>query len=288
LPLLASVLFVCGLLCVKRATSHGVSPWTVTFLANQWAALIFSTLWLLGGEGQPLTKLWQPAFIGALYMTGQVLTFMAIQRGDVSVATPVFGIKVVLVAILLTVFFREELPNSVWIAAALATFGIGLVQWSPRTQAGDASRGRLLLTIGLAVLAAAAFATFDVSVQHWSPAWGPGRLLPTVYWFVSLFSLSLLPVVRTSALRDPKTRTVLLVGTLLIALQALSLVFTLSNFGDAARVNVVYAMRGVWGVVLAWFVAVKWGGSEANLPKRVMLLRLLGAILLTAAVVLVV
>ena len=288
LPLLASLLFVCGLICTKRATSRGVSPWTVVFLANQWAALLFSTLWLLGGEGQPLAKLWQPAIIGLLYMAGQIFTFLAIQRGDVSVATPVLGIKVVLVAILVSVLFREMLPQSVWIAAGLATVGIGLVQWSPRVDDGDSSRGKLLTTILFAVLAASAFAMFDVSVQRWAPAWGTGRILPAVFWMVSILSLGLLPFVSRSDLRDPQTRTVLLVGTFLIGLQALCLVSTLANFGDAARVNVVYSMRAVWGVVLAWLVAIKWGGGEADAPKSVMLLRLLGAILLTAAVVLVV
>ncbi len=288
LPLLASILFVCGLLFVKRATSRGVSPWTVTFLANQWAALLFSTLWLLGGESIPLAKLWQPIFIAALFLSGQVFMFLAIQRGDVSVATPIFGIKVVVVAGLLTILFREALPHSVWIAAALATCGIGLAQWIPRSLTGDTSRRSVWMTVVFALSAAGSFAVFDVSVQHFSPAWGAGRMLPTVFWFVSLLSLSLLPFIETSALRNPQTRVVLLVGTFLIAMQALCLVSTLAHFGDAARVNVVYALRAVWGVVLAWFVAVKWGGSEAELPRSVMLLRLVGAGLLTVAVVLVV
>ena len=75
---------------------------------------------------------------------------------------------------------------------------------------------------------------------------------------------------------------------MLIALQALCIVFTLSNFGDAARVNVVYSLRALWGVGLAWIVAKIWGGSEAKLPTNVMTARFLGAGLLTVAVMLVV
>ena len=63
---------------------------------------------------------------------------------------------------------------------------------------------------------------------------------------------------------------------------------TLAQFGDAARVNVVYALRGLWGVALAWAVAHRWGGGEAALPHEVMLTRMAGALLLTAAVVLVI
>jgi len=288
LPLLASLLFVCGLIFIKRASAHGVSPWTVTFVANVWAAIIFSSLWLLGGSGQPFDKLWQPAIIAGLFVLGQVFTFSAIHRGDVSVATPVFGVKVVFVTVMLAVVFRELLPMSVWIAAVLATLGIGLVQWSPRNAGSRHHTGTVVLTITCACAAAFSFATFDVLVQSWAPQWGTGRLLPAVFWIVGALSIGFLPFAQTQMLADKKARVPLLFGTLLVALQALCLVSTLANFGDAARVNVVYAMRGMWGVILAWFAAVQWGGNEATLPNNVMLARLTGAGFLTAAVVLVV
>ncbi len=290
LPLLASLLFVCGLLFVKRTFSHGVSPWTVTFLANQWAALVFSSLWLLGGTMQPASMLWQPAVIASLYILGQVFTFSAVQHGDVSIATPVFGIKVVLVAFLVTVLFQEELTSRIWVGTVLATMGIALVQWNPPSHdpTTESPRPSAVLTIVLAILAAGAFACFDVLVQNWAPAWGPGRLLPIVYWMVGVLSLGFLPFVQTQKLRDRTILPMLLPGTLLIALQAVCLVFTLANFGDATRANVVYALRGMWGVLLAWYVAVKWGGNEATLPRKVMIVRVLGASLLTASVILVV
>lgn len=292
LPLLASLLFVCGLLFVKRATMAGISPWTITFMANQWAALLFSTLWFLGGDSQPMERLWQPAVIAILYVLGQVFTFSAIRFGDVSVATPVFGIKVVMVAFLMTILFHEVLSASVWWGATMATVGIALVQWSPRQKDGDLvggqTRGRMLLTIVLAVCAAFAFALFDVFVQTWAPAWGTGRFLPIVYWMVSVLSLVFLPVLQRDLIAKPEIRRVLIPGTFLIALQAVCLVSTLATFGDAARVNVVYAMRAMWSVILAWLVAITWGGSEALLPRQVMLARFLGAGLLTVSVILVV
>jgi len=292
LPLLASLLFVCGLICIKRTNTAGVNPWTVTFLANQWAALLFSTLWLLGGTGQPWTMLWQPALIAVLFICGQVFTFSAIRYGDVSLATPIVGIKVVLVAFLLTFLFQHQLNSSVWFAAAMATLGIGLVQWSPRQKGEDQERSEdrsgILLTVLLSILAAAAFALFDVVVQAWSPAWGPGRILPIVFWMVSLLSFGFLPFFQTELFRKPEIKKLLLPGTMLIGTQALCIVFTLSNFGDAARVNVVYSLRALWGVGLAWLAAKIWGGSEAKLPANVLAARFLGAGLLTVAVVLVI
>ena len=295
LPLAASLLFVCGLICIKRTNAKGVSPWTVTFLANQWAALLFSTLWLLGGEGQPLSMMWQPAIIAALYICGQVCTFSAIRFGDVSVATPIFGIKVVLVAFLVTFLFRDSLTGYVWAGAFLSAIGIALVQWAPRTEPNDsvdASKGSrrkgIVLTVVLAVLASLAFATFDVLVQSWAPAWGAGRFLPISYWIVAVLSLGFFPWFQRDLAFRKDIRGLLLPGTFLIGMQAICIVFTLSTFGDAPRVNVVYALRALWGVSLAWAVAKVWGGSEASLPGPVLTARFMGAGLLTAAVVLVI
>ena len=283
LPLLASVLFVCALILVKRASLAGVGPVTVLFLANEFSAIAFSTLWVFGGAGQSWTLLWQPAVIALLFIFGLVFTFLAVEGGDASIATPIFGVKVVIVAVFLTVAGVEQLPAAVWYAAALATFGIGLIQWT-----GRGHPRRVLFTILLALSAATSYATFDVLVQQWAPPWGAGRFLPIVYWMVGLLSLVLIPWVEWSKLRDPRIRRFLLPGTLLIALQAICIVVAISVFGDAARVNVVYALRGLWGVTLAWAAAKRWGGAESELPRGVLLTRLVGACLLTAAVTLVI
>lgn len=280
LPLLASILFVCGLILIKRAGAAGAGPVTTLFMANEFTAAAFSVLWLLGGPGQPWTMLWQPVVIAVLFMLGLMFTFLAIAGGDVSIAAPLFGTKVLIVALLLTVFDEEELPPTVWLAAILATAGIGLIQWTGRHHPR-----RVVFTILLALSAATTYATFDVLVQRWAPAWGAGRFLPIVFWIVGLLSLGMLPWVEWSKLRKRNVRRYLLPGAMMVALQSICIVLTVAAFGDAARVNVVYALRGLWGVGLAWIVARIWGGAEAELSRSVLLTRLAGACLLTIAVV---
>ncbi len=281
LPLIAAALFVCGLLFIKQVSGKQISPWTVTFLSNLNAAAIFSFLWLLGGPGQPWQMLWQPFVIATLYVLGVVFTFNAIERGDVSVATPVFGVKVLIVAVLVTLFGGQSLSIMVWSASAIAVIGIVLIQWT-----GSGHPRHIFMTIILAILAACSFATFDLLVQKWAPAWGPGRFLPLIYWMVGLYSILFIPFVQFDKIFDREIRVPLFIGAFLIAFQAMFIVFTLSAFGDATRVNVMYATRGIWSVALAWIVAKRWGGSEASVPYRWMLVRLCGAILLTAAVIL--
>lgn len=281
LPLLASLLFVSGLIFMKRAGAAGVSTASTLFISNQCTAICFSALWVFGGDGQPWFMLWQPAIIAFLYIQGLLLTFLAINVGDVSIATPVFGVKVLLVAILLTFVSDDPLPISVWYAAALATFGIAMIQWT-----GRSNPRRVVTTILLAISASASYAAFDVLVQRWSPPWGAGRFLPISFWFVGVFSMVLIPWVDWRSMRKREIGVYLWPGSILLALQAICIVFTLSVFGDAARVNVVYALRGLWGVTLAWWVAKRWGGNEESLSRSILLTRLCGAILLTIAVVL--
>jgi hypothetical protein len=64
----------------------------------------------------------------------------------------------------------------------------------------------------------------------------------------------------------------------------MGIVVTIGTFGDAARVNIVYTLRGLWGVVLAWLLAKRFGIPEASHGGRIMLWRLSGAALLVSAV----
>ena len=68
--------------------------------------------------------------------------------------------------------------------------------------------------------------------------------------------------------------------------QAMSMCYTLSTYGDVARTNIVYSLRGMWGVIFAWLLARALKSGEADASRATMMRRLIGAGLLTAAVVL--
>lgn len=284
-PLTSSLLFTVGALLIKRATANGVSAWTLTLTANLCAAGVFSLFWPLGGQMAPLGMLWQPAVIAILYICGQVFLLSALTVGDVSVVAPVAGVKVLGVASLTYVFTETPPSNAVWLAAVLATVGIGLINFAmPKS-----GRRSVMITVALSVAAAASFALFDVCLQTWANNWGIGRLPPIMYWMVGLFSLVFLPFADTlSDLREKPWKSVL-AGSAFSALQATCLVYSISIYQDAPRINVVYSLRGLWGVALAWFAAwafADWvGGDEGSLSPRTMVARMLGATLLVGAVV---
>lgn len=280
LPLLSSFVFAIGLIILKRANQQGISPLLVTVSTNLVTAVVFLPFWFLGGTILPWSSWWQPVMVGVLYMVGQVCTFMAVERGDVSVAAPLLSVKVVLVAIFLTLIDGATLPWSIWLAAVIATLGIATVQ---RSQSRSGHR-RVLFTIVFALLAAATYALFDVVVQRWARTWGPGRLLPLGFLSAGLISLVLWPWCDRAALVQQSVRRPLIVGCILFALQSLGIAISIGVFGDAARVNIVYSLRGIWGVILSWVLARKLGTNEREHSRGIMVTRLIGAGLLTIAV----
>ena len=279
-PLLASLLFVAGVLLIKRAASFGVGVWRTTFVCNLGTALVSLLLLPLGGKEWRWAEAWQPLAVAGLYVGGQALTYLAIERGDVSVATPALGSKTIYVAWFSTMLLGAALPWQLWAAAFLTFAAIVLLNLG-----GDAKR-RPGQTVLLALLAASAYALFDVCVMKWSPAWGTGRFLPLMFGFSALLSCAFIPLFH-APLRalPPAAWPWLCAGALFGGLQSLALVTTISVFGDATAVNVIYSARGLWSVAAVWLIGHWFHNTEQQLGARVLKWRLAGAALMMAAIV---
>lgn len=286
-PLFSSVVFVMGMMFARQAISRGASPWTGTFLANLWLGLSWLGVELAGPGMLPMAGWWQAVLVGASFVLGQLFTYLAFRFGDVSVATPVFGVKVIIVAALLAWLAGEQIAGRVWLGAVLATIGVGVIQAGARsTESAELTTRRAVLTIVPALLAAVSLSLFDAGLQIWGKRWGAGLFLPPMFICTGVLSGVFLPWIDTPArLRQLGVLRPLVVGTVLMAVQAMSMSWSLSRYGDATRINIVYALRGLWAVLLAWSLARFFGGAEAGYSARIMLLRLAGACLLTASVV---
>jgi len=283
-PLASSVAYVFAMLLFKRSGDWGVGVWRTAFVSNIAIGLAFAPFWLLGGHDQPAALLWQPLLVALLFLSGQIFSFLALHYGDVSVGTPVMGLKIVLVALGSALLLPDPIPLKWWIAAFLSTVAIALLsrgESRPRHAVG-----RTVLT---AALAAASFALFDVLVQKWSPAWGVGRFLPLTcgamavlsFGFIRLFSAPLRAIPR-AAWRW------LAGGSLLLALQSSMFVYSIGAFGDATVMNIVYSSRGLWSVVAVWLIGHWFANEEQTLAPAILRSRLTGAVLILAAINLVV
>src|SRR5262245_8183301 len=101
LPLGSAVVYVVAAMLMRRAADFGLGLWRTTFVASLMGVVVFAPLWLLGGTFRA-DLLWQPALVALLFMAGSILNLISLDRGDVSIATPVLGIKIILVAVFST------------------------------------------------------------------------------------------------------------------------------------------------------------------------------------------
>lgn len=272
-------------LLLKRAVDAGVGPWRTCFLSNLalWVVFLPAVLWW--EPGWSWDPWWPPVVTGFLFFGGQLLTVLSVTRGDVSVATPVLGTKVVLVALLLVATGVERVDGRVWVASGLTLAGIWLLQGGGVPQ----GRARVLRTVGLAFASAACFSLADVIVQRWSNPIGFG-LFVLISSLVTLgLSFFLWPLFTAPPWRLPRGAAgPMWAGAAVLGLQAISLFIAIGVFEKAAEANVIYSARGMWSVALVWAVGHWFGNDERHAGRGVMLRRLAGSALIVLAIVLVV
>lgn len=282
LPLFAAFIYAAGALLVKRGADLGVGFWRTAFVANLVAAIVYLPLFAFGGKIHPHLW-WQPVVVGFCFTVGQWLTFLSIDKGDVSVATPVLGLKILFVALLITAFGRTPLRSQLWLAALLATGGIALLN----RRGNHVHHHHVGRTILMAGAAAAAFAVFDVLMQTWAPAWGVGRFVPLTMLASAAFSFVFVPFFRAPLSAIPREAWPwLLGGTATMGLQSLLFVSTIAHWGGAATANILYSSRGLWSVLLVWWVGHWVRSREQHLGRVTLLWRLAGATLMLCAIIL--
>ena len=217
---------------------------------------------------------------GTAFFIGQVFTFIAISRGDISIATPVLGTKVVFVALFASLSGGEQLGWRVWAATFLTSLALALLGGEWR-----ANRERLLVSVVFSFLASVAFAATDVMQQLWVPGLGFGHFAPVMFATVGTLSFALIPFF--SAPLTAMSRTMVtwaFAGGVALTIQAMGIAYCIAVYHEVTVTNVLYNTRGLWSVALVWVVGHWFANAEKQVGGAVMSRRLAGALILLAAV----
>ncbi len=266
---------------MKRTARWNIDIWRISFVCNLVTALAFQPFLLLGDATTSWELWWQPLCVAILYVLGQVFTLTSLAQGEISVAAPVLGLKIVFVPIFLWLVGAESLPASIWMACLGATLAVILLN----TTSGASSRGKVLYSVTCASLGAAAYAMFDVCVQLWSSNWGSGTFLPIMFMASTTISLAFIPFFRQGLTEVPKAAwPPLLGGAIFFAAQALAIVCSVAFWEQVAVSNVVYSSRGLWSLGFIWLLGRRLQISDTSLDARVFVLRTCGALLLLASI----
>lgn len=281
-PLVAAVAFAMGSLVFKRAFAEGAGIAHAVILNNIVLAVAFLPLFLMDPRPVPWHLLHLPAITATSFVAGHLLNVLSLRIGDVSVATPLLGSKVVMVALLGRLAFDWPVTPPQFVAAGLATSGVlvmGAADWHGGRRTG--------LTILLALGCAGCFALTDVLIQVWAAPFGTFNFLPLLFLALAAESLLVLPFLGRGALRAPRAAWRWIgLATFFSAVQAILVTWSIGHWRDAAGVNVVYGTRGLWSLALVWWAGRWFGNTErAAVGRRTFTLRVLGGLLVLAAVV---
>lgn len=281
IPLGAAIVYALGSILVKRALKEGVRMDQTFHITNFAVGLVFLPFLFLETKEIDWSLLWKPVTMGAVFFVGNWLTFEGIKRGDVSLVTPIMGTKVVFVAIG-TVVLTGMMPSvPLWIAAFFTAAGIFLMGLA------DLRGGsKVAFTVAITLSSACMFGLCDVLVSWWSADFGAPTFLAIGSIVVALISVVMWLLQNRPSLRLSRTqRFWTWWAAFLIGIQAIGMGIALSYFNDATGVNVVYASRGLWTIVLVVVFGVALGNSEFRDTGRAFLWRVVGTVVLTTAIV---
>jgi drug/metabolite transporter (DMT)-like permease len=214
-----------------------------------------------------------------LFFLGQVGTFRALSGGDVSVATPVLGSKVVITALFGALFLPGGVGPDLWVGAFLCTAGVALVGLQPGVRHGKALRA-----VGWGLGSAAVFSLTDVIVARAAREMGFCLFGPWMMVGMAVLSFWVMPPRDWGNIFQRGGRGWAWAGAALVGFQGTFLYASIALSGDPVGVNIVYAVRGLWSVLLVAWIGKWLGNREAGLPCSVLLLRGVGAVLLIGAV----
>ncbi len=277
---LAGLIYACAALVAKRSLFAGGGLLRLSFVMNWVFLLVFLTLGLGGIEQVNPAGWWWPLLAGGLFFTGQIFTFAAIRVGDVSLQTPVMGTKAVFVVLIAAVLGTEPVDGGLWAAAALAAGAVALLGFS-----GKGAGERTGLTLVLALLSSLSFAGSDVLVGAHGAEFGPRTFIVLMIAVNAFLSFGLIPFFREPLRAVPRRAWPwMLAASVLMAGQALILNYALAAHGNVGVANVLYSSRGLWSVLLAAPFALLLGMPRATWTAGIFVKRLIGALLMMAAI----
>lgn len=246
--------------------------------------------WILAGMFLPLliwkapqtdwTDVWRPVLLGVLFLLGHLLTFIALRWGEVSLVGPILGGKVVFVALWSWGFGAAPDESPDWLAvfaATIAVFFLGITDVR--------KKGSIPLTTILTLASANFFALCDVLIQLWAGSFGPVAFSSTMFLVVGLLSFAFVFMKKNPDKPTPRPAFKWMVaGGLATGCQAMLITLTIGFLGKATEINILYATRGLWAMILVVTLGPLIGlRPEASKMKYGWALRTSGALLLFGA-----
>ncbi|HUI93115.1 MAG TPA: DMT family transporter [Chitinivibrionales bacterium] len=283
LPLLSAITYTLAAMLFKKVMEHGGNIWYINFLSNIGTFLIAVPFFIMGINAPGHMDYAKPLFTSVIFIAGQTFSLLSLKCGDVSVATPLLGAKVIMVAFFTVMLLGIPVPVLWWVASALAVIALALLRGN-----SEKSKKGFVPTMTYSLLCSICFALCDIYIQKWAPGFGADRYISVMFFIVAVLSLGFYPMFRKTRMLFPSPVSWWLIASIVfISIQGVAMAVALSRFGNATAMNIVFSSRGMWSVLFIWWFGKFLGNEERLLGRKVFWERLSGAVLILAAIVLV-
>jgi drug/metabolite transporter (DMT)-like permease len=217
------------------------------------------------------------------YLLGQLFLFIAIIKFEPSRVSPLLGLKVLILAIISVVFFRDHFSLAKWFAVILSTISIFLL-----SNSGKRLEWKCIV---LALLACLAYCLSDLSISVLVGKFSflgvfRGASLSSAFCYIlcGIFGLITLFFTPKNTSRDTWVYALPFAASWFLAM-----IFLYSCFGLVGVVfgNIIQSTRGIISILLGAFIAhIGFEALEAKMTKAMLIQRILAAILMTGSVAL--
>jgi drug/metabolite transporter (DMT)-like permease len=281
--LFQSLSYVCIRLFNKR---HDDNIITLLALSHILMGLISVPLaGMLWPESMPGIRayLWPLLGSAGFYLSGQFFLFAAIIHSEPSRVSPLLGLKVFILALISVVFLGQHFDVAKWAAVLLTTAAVLLLSSS-----GKRLEGRFIL---LGLLACVCYCLSDLCVKELVDHFAFLGVLRGAVMATALSYIVCGAVGAAAVMINPKhsTRDTWLYAVPFAFCWFIAMIFLFSCFGLIGVVfgNILQSTRGVISIVLGFVIAhIGFQALEPKPTHRMVIQRMVAAVLMTAAVVL--
>lgn len=282
-PIAAAALYSLSVILVKLSTDEDrLSPNSILVLTNVSMWLMFLPSIFFEGGIKDISLVWQPVLVGVFFAMGNFSTFLCAHKGEVSLMTPIMGVKILFVLLLSKLLLGMELPASMVLSGVICCAAVFLMGYSKSA----VSSKKEWITFALAMWACTSYAACDVLIQKFSPNFSAMSML-CISNFVLIFSCAPYfgTFIRDVRRAGRRTLTLGFFAAMLMVTEALLMFMALTHGVSAPLCNILYNTRGIMTVVFVFIISRHVCGLE-TLTQGSALRRAIGSLMILGAVAL--
>ncbi len=283
-PFIAAFLYCVSVIFVKFASrNRGLSGISILVMTNLLSASVFIPQIFFEPQFPELSIIWQPIIASAFCAVGNIATFICAEKGEISLMTPIMGIKILIVIMLARLFLDVDLPHTLTISGAICCLAIFIMGYSKNSLKSK----KLILTLVLAITACASYAACDILMQKYAHNFTKGAMLSLSTIMIPISIIPFIPrFLREVRLASKTTISIGILSAAFMVTEMYMMFLSITGEVGAALCNILYNTRGLIAVVFVYFLGKQFENLH-ELSNTSAVQRTIGAVMILAAVVIV-